>query len=75
MGWIPLALSYPVAFGGNTPDHANPFPIQMNPGLIVPVVTVPEVKVYTGVCMVASTNGTKRLMKSGRPRSTTANFR
>jgi len=46
------------------------------PGLMVPVVSVPEVKVFeTGVWKVASTSGIKRLMKSGRPRSMTALLR
>jgi hypothetical protein len=44
------------------------FATQMNPGLIVPVVIVPEVKVFdTGVCKVASTSGIRRLTNSGRP--------
>src|SRR4051812_50172300 len=51
-------------------------PTQMTPGLIVPVVLVPEVKVFpTGVCRFASTNGISRLTKSGRPRSTTDDFK
>ena len=44
--------------------------------VMVPVVNVPEVNVFeTGVWKVASTSGIKRLMKSGKPRSTTALLR
>ena len=36
----------------------NVLPTQMTPGLMVPVVVVPDVSVFaTGVCRVASTNG------------------
>ena len=43
---------------------------------MVPVVTVPELKVLeTGVCSETSTSGIRWLMKSGRPRSTTADLR
>ena len=48
----------------------------MIPGLIVPVVTVPDVIVFeTGVCNEASTIGINRFTKSGKPRSTTDDFK